>query len=177
MKKYLVISISLLWLAACSTDAPKDQKTQLKDRISEMEDSITKIQKDPMLAAKMPSLTKIELINRLLAYYHAYPTDAYAAECLFKVHMTYDALQAPEQATAYADTLLEKFPNYKNRALILESLASTYDIEEPRDTAMVRKYFTLLLEEPKVSAQKKKDIQARLKHLELPFDAYILTEH
>jgi hypothetical protein len=39
---------------------------------------------------------------------------------------------------------------------------------------MVRKYYTLLLQSPKVSSQKKKDIKARLAKLELTFEEYIL---
>jgi hypothetical protein len=89
--------------------------------------------------------------------------------------MIYEQLRAPLQARAYADTLLADFPNYKNRALIYESLASSYDINEPRDTAKVRYYFNLLLDEPGLTTQKKKDIKKRLAHLELSFEEYILN--
>jgi hypothetical protein len=88
--------------------------------------------------------------------------------------MIYENLRAPLEARAYADTLLERFPNYKNRKLLLESLASSYDINTPRDTAKVRYYFELLLKEPGLKTQQKKDIKSRLAHLDLTFEEYIL---
>ena len=42
---------------------------------------------------------------------------------------------------------------------------------------MVRKYYDLLLKEPKVPAEKKKDIKARLAMLDLTFEAYILNQN
>ncbi|MEN9743875.1 MAG: hypothetical protein RLZZ65_1680, partial [Bacteroidota bacterium] len=93
---------------------------------------------------------------------------------LFKTHMIYESMSAPNEARAYADTLLQRFPNYKNKILVLESLASSYDINEPRDTAMVRKYYNLLLAEKQVPAQKKKEIKERLSKLHLSFEELIL---
>jgi hypothetical protein len=83
-------------------------------------------------------------------------------------------LRAPREARAYGDTLLQRFPDYKNSLLVIESMGSSYDINSPRDTTMVRKYYTQLLQSPKVSSQKKKDIKARLAKLELTFEEYIL---
>jgi hypothetical protein len=57
---------------------------------------------------------------------------------------------------------------------LLESLASSYDINTPRDTAKVRYYFELLLKEPGLKTQQKKDIKSRLAHLDLTFEEYIL---
>jgi hypothetical protein len=75
---------------------------------------------------------------------------------------------------AYGDTLLSKFPTYKNRDFLLESMASSYDvIIEPRDTAKVRKYYNLLLKESNLSPENRQDIGIRLKHLELDFFEYI----
>jgi hypothetical protein len=89
--------------------------------------------------------------------------------------MIYEHLRAPREARAYGDTLLERFRDYKNRLLVIESLGSSYDINAPRDTAMVRKYYNLLLKEPKIPTQKKKDIKARLARLDLTFEDYILN--
>jgi len=142
--------------------------------ITSYEDSLAKLQLDPKKAAKITSLAQIELINRLVAYSRAFPKDTFSADCLFKTHMIYEHLRAPREARAYGDTLLSRFPQYKNRLLVYESLGSSYDINEPRDTAMVRKYYDLLLKEPKVPAQKKKDIKARLAKLDLTFEEYIM---
>ena len=165
-----------LFLFSCGEDSNKKKLTRedYKASIKQMEDSISIIQKDPEAAAKMPSLTNIELINRLIAYYHAFPKDEYAADCLFKVHMKYGELQAHQNAVAYGDTLLKSFPNYKNRDFLLESLGSSYDIYiEPRDTSKVRYYYELLLKEKTVKIEKKAEIKARLKYLHLDLFEYI----
>ena len=171
-----IFLFSIFIFAACQSSSEKQsKKTALRERITSYEDSLLELQKDPQTAAKITSLAQIELVNRLTAYSRAFPKDPYSASCLFKTHMIYEQLRAPLQARAYADTLLADFPNYKNRALIYESLASSYDINEPRDTAKVRYYFNLLLDEPGLTTQKKKDIKKRLAHLELSFEEYILN--
>ena len=166
-----VLSFTLL-LESCGGPSNADKKTELKSSIKQMEDSIMAIQKDPMQAAKMPSLTNIELINRLLAYYHAFPKDKYAADCLFKTHIKYSDLQAYELSVAYGDTLLQLFPNYENKDFLLESIASTYDVLiEPRDVEKVRFYYQILLKED-LKPVKRKDIENRLAHIDLDFFEY-----
>jgi hypothetical protein len=167
----IVLSFAL-FVESCGGPSKTDKKTELKTSIKQMEDSIMAIQKDPIQAAKMPSLTNIELINRLLAYYQAYPKDSFSADCLFKVHIKYSDLQAYENSVAYGDTLLQMFPNYANKDFLLESLASTYDVLiEPRDSEKVKFYYELLLKE-KIKATKRKDIENRLKHIDMDFFEY-----
>ncbi len=111
----------------------------------------------------------------MLDYYHNYPEDTYAAECLDKVHMKYSGLNIHPRAVEYADTLLLKYPDYVNRAMVLESQGSTYDVFiQPRDTAKVRYYYELLLKEnPKLDKDKRAGIKDRLKHLDMTFDEFI----
>jgi len=168
--------ILTLFIFSCGDDSEKKELTRedYKASIKQMEDSIATIQKDPVAAAKMPSLTNIELINRLIAYYHAFPKDEYAADCLFKVHMKYGELQAHQNAVAYGDTLLKSFPNYKNRDFLLESLGSSYDVYiVPRDTSKIRYYYELLLKEKTLKSDKKAEIKARLNYLQLDLFQYI----
>ncbi len=167
----LILSFSLV-VESCGGPAKTDKKTELKASIKQMEDSIMAIQKDPMQAAKMPSLTNIELINRLLAYYHAFPKDKYAADCLFKTHIKYSDLQAYELSVAYGDTILQLFPKFENKDFLLESIASTYDVLiEPRDEEKVRLYYETLLKED-LKPVKRKDIENRLAHIDLDFFEY-----
>lgn len=167
----LILSFSLV-VESCGGPAKTDKKTELKASIKQMEDSIMAIQKDPMQAAKMPSLTNIELINRLLAYYHAFPKDKYAADCLFKTHIKYSDLQAYELSVAYGDTILQLFPKFENKDFLLESIASTYDVLiEPRDEEKVRFYYETLLKED-LKPVKRKDIENRLAHIDLDFFEY-----
>lgn len=177
MKSIILPStLSLFFLFSCGNPTEqKGKKENLRERITSYEDSLANLQKDPQKAAQITSLAQIELINRLKAYNKAFPKDTFSADCLFKIHMIYEQLRAPREARAYGDTLLERFPDYKNRLLVIESLGSSYDINAPRDTAMVRKYYNLLLQEPKIPTQKKKDIKARLARLDLTFEDYILN--
>ena len=170
--------ICILILAACQNSPEKQsKKTELRNRITSYEDSLATLQKDPKKAAQITSLTQIELINRLKAYSQAFPKDTFSADCLFKSHMIYQQLRAPIEARAYADTLLERFPNYKNRSLLLESLASSYDMNMPRDTTKVRYYFNLLLQEPTTTKEQKMDIKKRLAQLALTFEQYIMQKN
>ena len=167
----VLLSFALI-VESCGGPAKADKKTELKTSIKQMEDSILAIQKDPVQAAKMPSLTNIELINRLLAYYRAYPEDSFSADCLFKAHIKYSDLQAYEQSVAYGDTLIQLFPNYANKDFLLESLASTYDVLiEPRNPEKVQYYYELLLKE-NIKPTKRRDIEKRLKHIEMDFFEY-----
>jgi len=177
MKSIILPStLSLFFLFSCGNPTEqKGKKENLRERITSYEDSLANLQKDPQKAAQITSLAQIELINRLRTYTKAFPQDTFSADCLFKIHMIYEHLRAPREARAYGDTLLERFPDYKNRLLVIESLGSSYDINAPRDTAMVRKYYNLLLQEPKMPTQKKKDIKARLARLDLTFEDYILN--
>ena len=179
MKRYIFLPFVAIFLilAACGGGSNENEisKNNLKKKIKQMEDSISKIQSDPQTGGKLPTLTNIELINRLTAYYRAFPKDEYSADCLFKIHMKFGELNAHEKSVAYGDTLLSIFPNYKNKDFLLESMASAYDIYIlPRDTSKVRHYYDLLLKDNHVTDSKKKDIRARLNHLNLTFDEYIL---
>jgi hypothetical protein len=179
MKKLIFAFIALnIFLCACnesSNNNSKPSREQLKTRIKEMEDSINTLQQHLSVIKKIPNLTHFELVNRLLDYYHNYPEDAFAAECLDKVHMKFAGLNIPTKAAEFADTLLLKYPKYANRAMVLESQGSTYDIFIlPRDTVKVRYYYELLLKENRdMDKEKRAGIRDRLDHLDMTFDEFI----
>ena len=169
----IVLSCICLLLYSCENKPKVDENSReaLKTKITEMEDSISALQKKS--SEPIPNLTSIELINRLTAYYTAFPKDEYAADCLFKLHMKFSELNAEEKALEYGDTLLLNFPNYKNRDFILESMASTYDVLiEPRDTSKVRYYYSLLLKAKNLPKEKREGIEKRLKYLDIDFFSY-----
>jgi len=170
----IVLSCICLLLYSCGNNPKVDKNSReaLKTKITEMEDSISALQKNS--SSPIPNLKSIELINRLTAYYTAFPKDEYAADCLFKLHMKFSELNAEEKALEYGDTLLLNFPNYKNRDFILESMASTYDVLiEPRDTSKVRYYYSLLLKVKNLPKEKRDGIVNRLKYIDLDFFSYI----
>jgi len=174
-----VFALGLSLMYACGGGLNEDEegkvgRVELKSRIKEMEDSISDLQANLSQTKTIPNLTHFELINRLLDYYHAYPEDDYAAECLDKVHMKYAGLNILTRAVQYADTLLEKYPNYINRAMVLESQGSSYEYIQPRDTSKIRYYYTKLLKEnPKMDREKREGIKLRLRHLDLTFEEFI----
>lgn len=177
--------ILLLFLSAAITSCggnekkvaedEKPSKEELIEKINYMEDSLKALTSQLKEIKQIPNLTRMELINRLLDFYHYYPEDKFAPECLDKVHMTYSGMGVYIRAVEYADTLLEKYPDYVNRALVLESQGSSYDIFiQPRDSAKVRYYYELLLKEnPKMDKAKRNGIKDRLKYNHLNFDQYI----
>jgi hypothetical protein len=178
---YLLLIPFLAFLVACGGGSEeggkgeKPSKEELVDKIKKMEDSLKYLQANMDAVKQVPNLTRIEFINRLLDYYHNYPEDDYAAECLDKVHMVYSGMNVHVRAVQYADTLLEKYPKYVNRALVLESQGSSYDIfMQPRDSAKVRYYYELLLKEnPGMDKEKRMGIKERLKYNHLNFDQFV----
>lgn len=179
VKSLLYVGLLALAIYSCGNDeseaGAKPTKEELLSNIKVMEDSLKGLQANLNKTKQIPNLTHFELINRLLDYYHNYPEDPYSAECLDKVHMKYSGLGIHLRAAQYADTLLIKYPKYVNRAMVLESQASTYDVFiEPRDKSKVKYYYGLLLKEnPNLDKEKREGIEDRLRHIDLTFDQYI----
>lgn len=167
---FLIALTSLLY--SCGGKSDTLSVESLKEEIKSKEDSLSLLQKD-----RLPILEKkhYELIESLLRFYYIHPKDPYAPVCLDKVQMSYSGLGVYFKAVHYADTLINNYPKYANRAMVLESQASNYDIFfTPRDTNKVKYYYKLLLKEnPKMDQDKKAGFELRLKHLNLNFEEYI----
>jgi len=157
---------------ATASEAKPLTKESLRASIQEMEDSLSNSSISKLSGAAF-NLSQLELINRLTAYYRNYPDDPYSADCLFKVQMVYSGLNAHRKSIAYGDTLLKKFPSYKNKYLVIESNIAALDVFlEPRDTAMIRTYYTMLLSDHEYPKTKKAEINRRLKFLYLSIFDY-----
>lgn len=168
----LTISYSCNQSSTQTEDAAPLTREELKASIQEMEDSVMMISSQKSTGATL-SLSQQELINRLTAYYRVYPEDPYSADCLFKVQMAYSGLNAHRKSIAYGDTLLTKFPSYKNKHLAIESNIAALDVFlEPRDTAAIRSYYNMLLADNEYPKSKKVEIRRRLKYLALPIFEY-----
>ncbi len=162
-------------ISSCGGRTTKNEKPSvedLKEIITQKEDSLSQFQKD---SKKIPSDKQYDLISSLNDFYLAYPNDKYAPVCLDKIQMSYSGLGVYQKAIEYCDILIKKYPKYINRPMILESQASNFDIfYEPRDTSKVRFYYSLLLKEnSKLDKDKKAGVEMRLKHLDLNFNEYI----
>jgi hypothetical protein len=168
--------LTLVYSCNQSSDQTEDAtpltREELKASIKEMEDSLMMISSQKSTGATL-SLSQQELINRLTAYYRVYPEDPYSADCLFKVQMAYSGLNAHRKSIAYGDTLLTKFPSYKNKHLAIESNIAALDVFlEPRDTAAIRSYYTMLLADNEYPKSKKAEIRRRLKFINLTIFEY-----
>lgn len=171
---FLVISICSV-LASCSESSKEKSELTIqdyKDKIVAYEDSIVSFQKQQKNA---PTYLKDSLIGSLLNFYKLFPRDKSAAKCLDKIQMFYSGEGKIQWSMAYADTLIQKFPKYENRALILESQAANYDMfVNPRDTNKVKYYFSMLLtENPSMDKEKRKGIELRLQNLGMTFEEFI----
>jgi hypothetical protein len=173
------ILASLLLFTSCGSETKEAEekkvlltKEELKVSIKQMEDSLKTLQANDI---PVENLHRMELANRLKLFYESYPDDPYAPECLDNIHMVYSGMGVHELSIAYADTLLNNYPKYENRAMILESQGSNYDIfSSPRDSAKVRYYYTILLKEyPKMEKEKREGIIDRLANNQLTFDEYL----
>ncbi|MBL1280446.1 MAG: hypothetical protein COA33_009250 [Fluviicola sp.] len=176
MKLFSVI-FTLLILTACgsSDNGLKD----LKVKIEQKEEAIKELSKDLRPNQKIPVSEREELVDLLLGFYHSYPKNEFAPVSLDKLHMIYSATREYQKSADYGDTLLNNYPNYINRALILESMAVNYDLFiQPRDTSKVRKYNEILLKEnPDFSPEKIEGIQFKLDNLGLTMEELIMERN
>ena len=89
--------------------------------------------------------------------------------------MIYSSTKRYPLSVNYGDTLLNQYPDYINRAMIIESMAVTYDIFIlPRNKDKVRFYNELLLKEnPDLSEDKQAEIKFKLENLDLTLEEMI----
>lgn len=164
MKVIISLVILMFLFVSCG-----DEKAELLNKIKDSENAL--FEKSQALKPGETLAPELDqtLVDALLAYYHEFPEDELAPECLDKLHMKFSGSGDFEKAAMYGDTLLTKYKTYVNRAMILESLANIYDMNvSPRDTAKVRMYNELLLKEnPDMSAEKVEDIKYRLDNIDL----------
>lgn len=178
LNSLVILAVLLCGVNSCKNSTADSQtaapvsRESLKASIQAMEDSVMTLSTQKTTGA-MLSLSQQELINRLTAYYRNYPEDPYSADCLFKVQMVYSGLNAHRKSIAYGDTLLKKFPSYKNKYLAIESNIAALDVFiEPRDTSEIHRYYNMLLNDSEYPSAKKLEIRRRLKYLELSIFDY-----
>ena len=179
MKNYFFL-ISLIIVSACSQNEQdkkekvieKNQKPsieELKKQISNYEDTLVSLNKN----YKTQNLHYIEYFNRLIMFYQSYPEDEYAQHCLFKLALTNTGHQLGDPKhlniqEQYADTLLIKYPNFKDKKGVLENLITGLDFNKVyRDTSKIRFYYNEILKTKNLDKAYIKQTKKKLKHLEL----------
>ena len=91
---------------------------------------------------------------------------------MFGLQMIYSAKRDFTTAAKYADTLIENYPNYPNRLLVIESQYTNYDMFiQPRDQEKARYYLEMLLkEDKKMDKQTRADFEYRLEYMDLTIE-------
>lgn len=172
MKKIrLYVALSFL-VVACGG---KNNQISIHEKIDLYEDSIN--QWGGGLGTKdMINGFAERYIATLLEAYKNEPENPQTPVYLDRVHMWYASIDRPIESIHWGTVLLEKYPDYENREMVIESIASMYDGDiTPRDSNKVREYYTLLLKEfPNMNKEKKEAVEKRLKYNNLSLMDYIL---
>lgn len=151
----------------------KSDLAVMKENLKKFEDSLqinTKGASNALVAAKYA--------DKCIEIAHAYPNAEEAPKYLDKAHIILSSVGLHQRSVMVADELVRRYPRYKNRPMVLESLASSYDVFiVPRKKEKVKYYYELLLKEDKdLPEDQRKQIEKRLKYIDLPFEEVILKD-
>ncbi len=169
---FIVILVSMLFSCA------QNEVADLKKQITQKEEFLAQKSRSLKPGESMTAEDRNGLVDLLIAFYEKYPTDEFSPACLEKLHMIYSSEGDHLKAVTYGEMILEEYKTYVNRPMILESVASTYDVFlQPRDASKVAYYYKMLLEEDKeMSKEKRADVEFRLKHIDKPIEEIILMK-
>lgn len=173
MIRLILIVATCGFLASCSQKEPKSESDFI-EYLTTTEDSI-KVIGDTATSNVLINQISTRFVNKSRLMFKNFPKAKRTPEFLDKSHMLLSVSGKMKESMNLADTIIRFFPNYVNRPMILESQAVAYDMSVyPRDSIMVRKYYTMLLNEnPDLDKEKRKDIENRLKQNDVSLDTYI----
>ena len=184
MKFIFSIFFFLILVSSCSRDEKNNKTTigyagsdSLRKSIDLKEKSLKKYY-DGMINGDLHLDTlPHQLINTLLKeyqiFYKSYPKDSLTPYYLDKIHQLFTQEKQYTYAVDWVDTLMNNYPNYRNKTMVLYSAATSSDIYL-MDTNRVKRYYNRMLSEcPKLKLSVKKQISHRLKYIALPYLEYI----
>lgn len=172
MKSNILILFALLVLVSCSDN----KKSNLLTSIKNLEDSVMSYQqKNPMKA----NVFQDSLLSELNTFWKIEKKDTNAAKVLDKMQMLYSIRGEYVLSSKFADTLLNTFPKYKMRRMVIESQIANYDFFiQPRDTVKIKSYINQLFKEfPKLEREKRKEYEYKLQHLGMNFEELIKSQN
>lgn len=174
MKKTGLFLVVILLLAACGG---KKNEVSVHTRIEQYEDSIRQSGGGSGKTDRVNAFAD-RYIDVLLEAYEESPKHPKTPEYLDRIHMWYAVKGETANSLKWAAILLEKYPGYENREMLLESVAEMYDAHvTPRDSVKVREYYMQLLKEyPDMDKDKKEAIEQRLKFNNLSFEEYLMKQ-
>lgn len=170
--KQLRWSLIFFLLISCGTpDAPSGEIVSAIEQ-AEQELKILSTKRTSELVIREKQSKLLQLLQKA---YQGAPKGKSAAEYLDKIHMLYIVKGDFKSATKYADTLIDSYPDYINRPMVLESQANNYDMfVKPRDPEKVRYCLELLLKEnPDLPQDKQQEVRFRLKHVDKTIEQII----
>ncbi len=168
--RLILIAFVGLCLVSCGGGKNKQTKEELIEAFEQYEDSIKSD------ASQIVDTKKgVEYAEKCLEIAHSFPNDKEAPKYMDKAHMIFSGLALHARSAQLADSIIAVYPLYENRAMVLQSAATTYDMFLlPRKKDKVKKYYEMLLKEnPKMPAEQRKDIEYRLAHIDLTFEEMI----
>jgi len=151
----------------------KQTKEEIVSDFKTYEDSLFNSQDG--IATKEDMKSEMQYAERCLAMAHKFPKDEAAAKYMDKAHMTFAGMGLYGRSVMIADSIITFYPRYKNRAMVLESAASTYDMFIlPRNKAKIKEYYELLLNEnPKMPKEQRDQLEFRLENIDLTYKEMI----
>lgn len=181
MKWLIAIAIGFS-IVACSSNTEIKESTAMSGEqdlagtiqsLKAFEDSLKKSSASGVLEYNQE--TAVIYAEKCLAIAHRFPKSKEAPKFMDKAHIIFASANLHQRSVIIADSLIMKYPLYKNRAMVLESLAGAYDVFViPRKKEKVKIYYELLLKEnPEMNTEQRKQIEDRLKYVDLTFDEYI----
>ncbi|MFZ9028929.1 MAG: hypothetical protein ACO2Z9_07920 [Crocinitomicaceae bacterium] len=170
--------LTLFFIAAITLTSCGDASSEVTSEWTEVQKtSVENIKELEKVALGLPmnsaadvenlKRTKLQLIDSLLNYYRSYPKDTLAPGYLDKVHMLYSGMGEYRTASTYAEMILNQYPNYVNRQMVIESQIVNYDIFiTPRNADKVKQYVELMLKEKELSPEVREEYELRLQNID-----------
>lgn len=179
MRKIILIIVLGAFVYSCSNNEKKLEKVvtpaTLKSDIKAMDDSLS-VQYELVKKNKVNGIHPNYYINatqKYLAFYRKFPKDPYAPVCLDKVQQLYTQQKLYDLVLKFSDTLLMKYPDYKDNPTVLLNCGSIAD-GIIHDKKKIQKYYGKLLKDyPNIDKETKEMLEFRLKHIDLTFDELI----
>ena len=165
-----------LFLFACGSKNDKPTTVeQAVEQVKLFEDSLRALKVDPNRLTD-PNIG-VKYAEKCLSVAHQFPDSKETPASMDKAHIIFASLGMHARSVAVGDTLIRMYPTYKNRPMVLQSMASAYDLFlQPRRKDKVLFYYNLLLKEnPGLPKDQREMIENRIKYIDLTFEQMIDT--
>ncbi len=175
MKNILVNLVFLGLITACGNK--KELDTKIVDTINSYEDSLSRMIQNPLTSEQSNDFLH-NYISVLEQAVRTAPENPKAATYMDRIHMLSSATRDLKKSLEYGVKIIDDYPDYANRPMVLKSVAYMYDAEvQPRDSINVRKYYTIYLKEnPGINIDEKDMIEKRLLMNQIPFEQFLILE-